>query len=172
MINVRPTVDDRPWYRQIWPWMLMLPPALAVAGGVMMLLLAVRTPSALVVDDYARIEELTNERFARDRAAQRLALKGELTFAPQTRRVELRLSGSDDFQYPDVVTAAFRHPTNPAGDFQLTLARDGDIFIADGSFATGSFYVELMPDDSSWRLGAGVQRLDGLVVLNPQTDGI
>ena len=26
--------DSRPWYRQLWPWLLMLPPAAAVIGGV------------------------------------------------------------------------------------------------------------------------------------------
>ena len=164
--------EGRPWYRQIWPWMLMLPPALAVAGGVSMLVLAMHTPSALVIEDYSRIEELTSLRFARDGEARRMALTAEIRFLQAPGRVELMLSGTDDFTYPDVLTLSFRHPTNPAGDFELTLARAGDIFVADTGFAPGSYFVELMPEDSSWRLGSGVQRLDGLVVLHPQTDGV
>jgi hypothetical protein len=172
MNDTRHNVPDRPWYRQIWPWMLMLPPALAVAGGVSMLVLALRTPSALVVADYARIEELTNERFARDGEALRLGLTAELRILREAGRVELLLSGTGDFEYPETVTLSFRHPTNPGHDFELRLARSGDIFTAESELESGMFYVELMPEDRQWRLGTGVQRLDGLVVFNPQTDGV
>lgn len=171
-MNELTRIENRPWYRQVWPWMLMLPPALAVVGGVMMLVLAIKTPNALVVEDYARIEELTSERFARDGEALRMAVTAQLRFAQESGRVELQLSGSDGFEYPEAVTLSLRHPTDPAGDFELRLARDGDIFGADSDFELGSYYVELVPEDRQWRLGSSVHRLDGLVVLIPQTDGV
>jgi len=34
------TTPARPWYRQLWPWLLMLPPAAAVIGGGFTLYLA------------------------------------------------------------------------------------------------------------------------------------
>ncbi len=41
----------RPWYRHLWPWLLMLPPALAVAGGAVTYYLAVTRPDVLVRQD-------------------------------------------------------------------------------------------------------------------------
>jgi hypothetical protein len=46
----------RPWYRQLWPWLLMLPPAAAVVGGFLTLYLALATPDPLVRRDCERPE--------------------------------------------------------------------------------------------------------------------
>lgn len=52
----RATATPRPWYRQFWPWLLMVPPAAAVFGGFVTLYLALATPDPLVRDDCARPE--------------------------------------------------------------------------------------------------------------------
>jgi hypothetical protein len=52
----RAEVTPVPWYRQLWPWLLMLPPAAAVFGGFLTLYLALATPDPLVRDDCARPE--------------------------------------------------------------------------------------------------------------------
>jgi hypothetical protein len=44
-----PTV--RPWYRQLWPWLLIVPPAAAVIGGGVTLYLAITRPDTLVRKD-------------------------------------------------------------------------------------------------------------------------
>ncbi|HSQ68460.1 MAG TPA: hypothetical protein VLM41_00125 [Steroidobacteraceae bacterium] len=43
--------ETRPWYRQLWPWLLMLPPVLAVVGGGITLYLAVTRPDVLIRKD-------------------------------------------------------------------------------------------------------------------------
>ena len=48
------TEDARPWYRQLWPWMLIIPPAGAVIGGMLTLYLAVTRPDTLVRKDCVR----------------------------------------------------------------------------------------------------------------------
>jgi hypothetical protein len=40
--------DPRPWYRQLWPWLLIIPPLGAVIGGFLTLYLAVTRPDTLV----------------------------------------------------------------------------------------------------------------------------
>ena len=45
------TPPPRPWYRQLWPWLLIVPPAAAVIGGSITLYLAVTRPDALVRKD-------------------------------------------------------------------------------------------------------------------------
>ena len=41
----------RPWYRHVWPWLLIVPPAAAVIGGALTLYLAVTRPDTLVRKD-------------------------------------------------------------------------------------------------------------------------
>ena len=41
----------RPWYRQLWPWLLIVPPAAAVIGGFLVLYLALTRPDALIRKD-------------------------------------------------------------------------------------------------------------------------
>ena len=43
-----------PWYRQMWPWLLIVPPAAAVIGGGITLYLAISRPDVLVRDDCHR----------------------------------------------------------------------------------------------------------------------
>jgi hypothetical protein len=42
--SLRPTTGGEhrgvPWYRQLWPWLVMLPPLAAVLGGIVTLVLA------------------------------------------------------------------------------------------------------------------------------------
>jgi hypothetical protein len=47
-------VPARPWYRQLWPWLLIVPPAAAVVGGAITLYLAVTRPDAPIREDCVR----------------------------------------------------------------------------------------------------------------------
>jgi hypothetical protein len=48
------TPTAKPWYRHVWPWLLMVPPLGAVIGGSITLYLAVTRPDALVRKDCVR----------------------------------------------------------------------------------------------------------------------
>jgi len=50
---------SRPWYRHVWPWLLIVPPAAAVVGGAITLYLAVTRPDALVREDCHREGSIT-----------------------------------------------------------------------------------------------------------------
>ena len=41
----------KPWYRHVWPWLLIIPPLGAVIGGGITLYLAVTRPDVLVRKD-------------------------------------------------------------------------------------------------------------------------
>ncbi len=48
------TLDDRPWHRQFWPWVLIAIPATTVVACAVMITLAIVTDDGLVSDDYYR----------------------------------------------------------------------------------------------------------------------
>jgi len=43
--------NARPWYRHLWPWLLIVPPAAAVIGGSITLYLAITRPDVLIRKD-------------------------------------------------------------------------------------------------------------------------
>lgn len=53
------TDTARPWYRQAWPWLLVIPPAGAVIGGAITLYLAISRPDVLVRTDCQRDGAIT-----------------------------------------------------------------------------------------------------------------
>jgi hypothetical protein len=44
-------ITPKPWYRHLWPWLLIVPPAAAVIGGFLVLYLAITRPDTLVRKD-------------------------------------------------------------------------------------------------------------------------
>lgn len=162
------TRRPRPWYREFWPWALMLPPALSVAGGVTMVVLATSTPTALVVEDYSRIEEITSDRFERDRAAVALGVAADLEFEAVTHRVELAFVGPPGQELPLALVLRLRHASDTGADRELRLARYGDRYRGTGDWLAGSYHVELEPENRLWRLAAGPVTLDGPLSLRPQ----
>jgi hypothetical protein len=44
----------KPWYRHVWPWLLIIPPLGAVIGGGITLYLAVTRPDVLIREDCVR----------------------------------------------------------------------------------------------------------------------
>lgn len=54
----------RRWFQDKWPWLLAIPPACAVLGGIAMLYVASATSDGLVAEDYYRRGITINESFA------------------------------------------------------------------------------------------------------------
>jgi hypothetical protein len=157
----------KPWYREIWPWLLMLPPLTAVAGGVTMAVLAIRTPDTLIVADYAHIEELTGERFALDREAARLGVTASLLFSEN--RIELTLGGAG--AVPGELVLRLQHATDANLDRELSLLRRGAVFTVESAIPQGRYRIELLPPDRPWRLASGLLYPAGQLELSPQDAG-
>ena len=61
-----------PWYRQRWPWLLMLGPAIVVVAGIVTAVIAIETDDGLVADDYYKRGLAINQTL--ERAARTAAL--------------------------------------------------------------------------------------------------
>ncbi len=165
----------RPWYRQLWPWLLMLPPGASVLAGAAMLYLVVHEPTVLVVDDYSRIEALTSERFARDSLAAKLGLSAELSFEPAAdgrTRVTVELEGPPGFVPPAALSLSLRHAADPLADRKVALARQSAAgFDGDVALAAGRYDLELEPADATWRLAGALFGVPGRQRLRAQDTG-
>ena len=150
---------ERPWYRETWPWLLMIPPAASVIVGVVILYLAIEVPNPLVVDDYADIEEINSQQFARDAAAAALGLTAEVVFAATDGGgvdVSVSLAGRDDFLPPSTLELRLQHVANSSADRHLTLVRRNARYVGTTTLALGRYDLELLPADETWRLAGPV----------------
>jgi uncharacterized protein len=146
------------WYRELWPWLLMAPPAASVVAGLTLAYFAVHDPSPLVVDDYANIEQIASEESAADRRAGELALGATLTLRADregTVSITAELPRTA-VALPTTLTLRLRHAANPAADRMLELQYDGDAYRGRTALATGRYDFDLGPADRSWRLAGAV----------------
>ncbi len=162
---------SRPWYRQMWPWLLMLPPLASVLAGSTILYLAVSSPADLAVSDYARIEELTDERFARDARAAALGVAATIEIGPRTdgaATVAITLSGKPA---PPWLRVALQHVARSGADVELRLpaaTRDPHRYEGEAGLAAGEYEIEIAPPDDSWRLAGTLPRGATVLELQPQ----
>ena len=143
-----------PWYRHRWPWFIMLGPAAVMAATAVSVVLALRQPDAMVVDDYYRQGKAINQDLRRDRMASALRL------ALFVRYADDRLSGRlESFGRP--LAAPFRirlaHPTQPLKDRLLEVVPDqqGNLDLALPALEMTHWQVVAEDVDGQWRLARG-----------------
>ena len=150
-----PSADTKPWYRYLWPWLVMLPPAASVIAGLTTAWLA-DGPPALVVDDYADIAQVTVERAERDERARDLRLAAQVQLRPADQRptpVRVVLSAGDvGFRLPAQLLLELIHPTREELDRRVTLQSEGGAYVGVLSRPPGRLYLQLSDTASQWRL--------------------
>jgi hypothetical protein len=109
----------KPWFREPWPWMLMVAPAAAIIGGAITIWLAVATADGLVADDYYRRGLAINRELRRDGAARADGITAGIEAQGGVLRV--RLAGRH--ASPEALIARLVHPTRAGYDRVLRLLR-------------------------------------------------
>lgn len=145
-------VDARPWYRQLWPWLLLSVPAASIILGIVMLALALRTDDGLVVDDYYKQGLGINEVLDKKAHAAALGLRAQLTFSDDRRGVRVLLHGGSTQQAP--LLLRFVHPTRAGEDQNLTLHPLGGTMYEGtvAALSAGRWHIVLEDQDATWRL--------------------
>jgi len=150
----------KPWYRQFWPWFIMVPPAASVIGGVLTFFLAGGEPS-MVVDDYGRIAMATEQRAERSRHAEELGLAARIMLESgpsgqsggQARQVTVTLTqraGAGD-RTGDLVFKLI-HPLREEQDLTIRLTGSRGQYVGHLEFLPGRYYVSLADLAGTWRL--------------------
>lgn len=141
----------RPWYRETFVWLLIGLPATAVVAGLFTLYLAIDSQDGLVADDYYQQGKTINRVLARDQAAARYGLSGDLALDPAKGQVHVVLrAGKRDI--PARVRLRLLHATRGSFDQSVELERGADnlYHAALPDLIPGRWHVQLEADD--WRL--------------------
>jgi len=155
-----------PWYRQFWPWFLILLPSLSVIGSIVTIVIAARSPHAMVVDDYARIGLATHAKLERDNRAAELGMAADIRF--REHGLEIRVSLEGNAPRPDHLVLLLSHPTLSKSDRQLLLPGYGELY--SGRLEeplTGRWYLQLSPPDGGWRLAGEMEAGSDTIRLTP-----
>jgi hypothetical protein len=147
-----------PWYRHFHVWLVIAFPALSVAGGVAMLLVAANTNDGLVVDDYYRQGLEINRRMERDQNAVSAGLGAGIEFDAAAGRLRVQLRANAGFPAPARLRMSFMHPTRAGRDRTVDLGAvapmvyEGPLPELEGA----KWYALIEADD--WRLLESVDR--------------
>jgi uncharacterized protein len=128
-----------PWYRHLWPWLLMLGPAVAVLGGATTLWLAVVSDDGLVADDYYKQGLAVNRVLSREQRAKALGYRARVSFLDGIR---VRLTATENLASTGRLKLLLVHPTQKASDASWFLNLD----------ARGDYVAATRPANAaSWR---------------------
>ncbi|MGE5469991.1 MAG: FixH family protein [Bacteroidota bacterium] len=144
--------DNRPWYKERWPWFLMAGPAIVIVAGLTTAWLAVISNDGLVTDDYYKQGLAVNQSLERDRQAGQLGLTGDLMRADQN--VRLLLNTQAGVALPPAITLKLAHPTRAGHDQMVEMAADGP-GIYTGKLSAdivGRWLVSIEDPAGKWRL--------------------
>lgn len=152
-METKDETPQAPWYRQRWPWLLMIGPAWVVVGAFVMIWLAMRTPDALVVDDYYKRGKAINQDLSRDRAAAAMQLRLEAAYDPAQGQLKGVISGAGK-PVAAQLTIQLVHSTQPEKDMtlQAQTGYDGRFAVALPMLERARWQVIVQGERRDWRL--------------------
>ncbi len=144
-----------PWYKQFWPWFMLLPLASTVIVGIALVIIAFANEDSLVNDHYYREGLAINRSLDREKIAEALALHADLAVNPAKDEVHIVLSGRLT-TWPQQLKLELLHPTNKKLDRRLLVTSEADnryLGRWDSPIEMGQWYVQLSQSESgNWLL--------------------
>lgn len=148
--------STKPWYREIWPWLLMAGPAIVIVAGLVTAWLAIKSSDGLVTEDYYKQGLAAGETLARSRHAEELGISAGLRLAGDA--VHVRLSARQaDMAMPPALRVTLSHPTRAGIDQKSTLRREDAGYVGELRLPASGHWLILIEDEArTWRLMGSV----------------
>ena len=148
-------IGASPWYKHLWPWIIIAILACSVTLTLSMVTIAVNNPDNLVNDNYYEAGKGINRSLDRELLAQTLLLRANVQLDEVTGEVDLRLKGNSQ---PQTLELNLISPTQPEKDRKITLTRSdseqGRYIGQMSDPVEGRRFVELLgvQGDKTWRM--------------------
>ncbi|MDT0594252.1 FixH family protein [Glaciecola petra] len=143
--------DDKPWYKQFWPWFLIAIPLSSLIVGSQVIRLATDGTNSMVVDDYYKEGKSINERL--DKIVNAQALNISTMLQVEEGNIALTfLSGQP--ATGEALKLDFFHVTQANKDFNVFLTRDASgVYRNNEVFPIkGKWRLRLTPIDENWKI--------------------
>lgn len=143
---------SKAWYREPWPWLLMLGPAIVIVAGLVTLFLAIESNDGLVADDYYKQGLAINRTMQRDTMARAMNYRAELMLSRENRSLRVILAGAGAL--PDTLWLRLIHPGKSSADETVELRALGQ-GLYQGEYRrefTGRRHLILEDRPATWRI--------------------
>lgn len=157
--------DSTPqWYKQFWPWFIILLPASVVVAGIATVIIAFKNEDGLVNDDYYKEGLAINRQLYLEQRAEQMQLGASVKFDLYTGELRVVLAGKLQL-WPQAIRLQLSHPTDQQQDLSLVLKRTelkdymGQLEQAIG----GRWYIQLTDTErTQWRLNGDINLSDSV----------
>lgn len=151
---------SKAWYKEPWPWFLMVGPAIVVVAAIYTYYLAQTNSVDLVSDDYYKDGKHINIELHRDEEAVKRDINAQVLINPDKNAAKVFVSG--DFDRDKSLNLVFMHPAKQSYDQTVKLIADsempnsGDKTEYKAVFKTlpptQHWYVRVEDADGKWRV--------------------
>ena len=142
--------DLTPWYKQFWPWFLIVLPLCAVVASINMLMLAMDTKDTVVAEDYYKKGKAINMDLRKNKYAKQLGMQFSVEVLDDT----LIISQHGGPEYLTALNVELYHPTLSERDHKVMATADANGFyrVTTPKSLNGNWEVRLESFDGKWRL--------------------
>ncbi|QYJ80457.1 FixH family protein [Shewanella acanthi] len=154
-------IEQQPWYKQFWPWFLIILPLCAVIASFATLKIAITNSDSLVATDYYKDGKAINMDLSKVKYAKQIGMQWQLE---QHQQLLLTQHGGPEYQA--ALKVEFYHPTIADKDIKLTVTADANRVyrITLPEVLTGAWEVRLEGFDGKWRIHQRVELKDNVQV--------
>jgi uncharacterized protein len=144
--------DTKPWYKQLWPWLLIAIPVITALKAVHTIVIMQQHSPDMVVDDYYKAGRAINVQLAKYREAALRNLQASILIAGNTAIVRF----ADNTVLDGAIHLDFYHATLADRDFALDAERSGELLYVATLPVTPQGKWKLVVSDASgqWKLRA------------------
>ncbi|MGB5444557.1 MAG: FixH family protein [Psychromonas sp.] len=141
--------DNRSWFKQFWPWFLIILPLCAVIGGISTLIIATDNKPEMVVDDYYAQGKAINHDLTLIKNARAKNISALIT--QSGNELTINLTG---VQEKSSIQLFLFHSTLSERDLSQLLTADGsgNYRYQSAQPLKGKWQMRIEPFDKSWRL--------------------
>lgn len=157
MTQARPMTDTHPlnrtpWYKQFWPWFLIVLPSAAVIASFVSLNIAMNNADSPIHESYSKQGFAIQHNAAADEIAARKNIRAAIAIDADNR-IAVTLRG-DLGELPAALMLQCVHTFDAHRDITIALAREsGNIYAGNlPAAAYGRWKIELRPPAADWRL--------------------
>ncbi|MGR4990371.1 FixH family protein [Vibrio rotiferianus] len=146
----------KPWYKQFWPWFLIILPLTVVVWTVVTVVVFANNSVSLVAEDYYKKGKGINIDISKMNVARDLGLNA--TVSSDKNTVVIAFNKGELPHFP-ALTATFTHRTLPDRDFTKLLTADakGNYRLTPEDSIQGPWFVELEPHNKEWMIQGRVE---------------